>query len=231
MHLHRLGAATAKVVTFLADGAPWIWDRLEWVEKRVGLTARQVVHVLDWYHAVHHLSLALEALGLQGAERKRLYNQLRKWLRAGKTSAVIAELVVRAWDLPEESPAWVAIRYVEKHQHRGHLNYDQFRRRGLPLGSGAIESAVRRVVNLRLKGNGLLWREENAEAVLVLRAAALTDRWEETMDHVRASMASDRRLDWQWQSPDMPSQLKAGQDIAPPVPQTEPKPRPKAAAR
>jgi hypothetical protein len=231
MHLHRLGAATAKVVTFLADGAPWIWDRLEWVEKRVGLTARQVVQVLDWYHAVHHISLALEALGLQGAERKRLYNQMRKWLRAGKTSAVIADLVARAWDLPDQSDAWVAIRYIEKHQLRGHLDYDQFRRRGLPLGSGAIESAVRRVVNLRLKGNGLLWREENAEALLVLRAAALTDRWEETMDHLRATMASDRRLDWQWQSPDMPAALKAGQNIAPPVAQTQPKPRPKAAAK
>ena len=37
MHLHRLGAATAKVVVFLADGAPWIWDRLDWVTQRVGL--------------------------------------------------------------------------------------------------------------------------------------------------------------------------------------------------
>jgi len=37
MHLHRLGAAQAEVVVFLADGAPWIWERLEWVVKRVAL--------------------------------------------------------------------------------------------------------------------------------------------------------------------------------------------------
>ena len=30
-HLHRLGGAQAKVVTFAADGAPWIWARLDWV--------------------------------------------------------------------------------------------------------------------------------------------------------------------------------------------------------
>jgi hypothetical protein len=78
------------------------------------------------------------------------------------------------------------------------------------LGSGAIESAIRRVINLRLKGSGLLWLEENAEAVLVLRAAVLTDRWQETLEHVREAMASDRRLDWHWQSPDMPAELKAG---------------------
>lgn len=221
LHLHRLGAAQAKAVVFLADGAPWIWDRLDWVVQRVGLAMRRTTGVLDFCHAVHHISLALQAVGLEDAERQRVYRQCRKWLRAGQVSTVIAALTVRAWELPEESPAWVAIAYLEKHQAAGHLDYAQFHRRGLPLGSGAIESAVRRVVNLRLKGNGLLWLEKNAEAVLVMRAAALTDRWQETLDHMRATLASDRRLDWHWQSPDMPAELKAGVPIAPPVSQPE----------
>ena len=63
-HLHRLGAAKAKVVTFTADGAPWIWARLDWVTAQVGLEPARVVEVLDWCHAVHHLSLALQASGL-----------------------------------------------------------------------------------------------------------------------------------------------------------------------
>jgi hypothetical protein len=219
MHLHRLGATAAKVVVFLADGAPWIWDRLDWVEQRVGLQEKQTARVLDWCHAVHHISLALEALGLSEADRRCQYGQLRKWLRAGRTSEVIAHLSVLAWDVPEESAVWTEIAYLEKHQLAGHLNYDQFRSRRLPLGSGAIESAVRRIVNLRLKGNGLLWLEENAEAVLVMRAAVLTRRWQETLEHVRTTMASDRRLDWHWKSPDMPADLKAQQPIAPPLPQ------------
>jgi hypothetical protein len=230
LHLHRLGAAQAKVVVFLADGAPWIWDRLDWVIKRVGVPARRTVQILDWCHAVHHISLALQAVGLEDKERRRLYEQCKKWLRAGKTGKVIAALTVRAWDLPEESTAWVAIAYLENHQMAGHLDYDKFRRRGLPLGSGAIESAIRRVVNLRLKGNGLLWREENAEAVLVLRAAALTGRWQETLEHARTTMASDRRLEWDWESPDMPAELKAGVSIAPPTAQQEAKKRSKSAA-
>ena len=79
--------------------------------------------------------------------------------------------------------------------------------RGLPMGSGAIESAIRRVVNQRLKGNGITWLKENAEAMLVLRAAALTNRWEQSLAHVRATMAASRRIDWQWSSPDIPTQL------------------------
>ncbi len=70
-HLHRLGAGQAEVVAFVADGAPWVWDRLDWVEQRVGLKAGQAVRVLDWCHAVHNLSLALAALPLAEAERRR----------------------------------------------------------------------------------------------------------------------------------------------------------------
>jgi hypothetical protein len=220
MHLHRLGAAEATVVAFLADGAPWIWERLAWVEQRVGLRARQTVRVLDWCHALHHVSLGLAALGLEAQERQRLYRQCKKWLRAGQVGKVLAELVTRATDYAAGTPLGTELAYLEKHQMAGHLDYHHFRRRGLPVGSGAIESAIRRVVNLRLKGPGLLWLEENAEATLVLRAAALTDRWQETLDHVRVCMASDRRLDWHWQSPDMPAELKAGVRIAPPLPQT-----------
>ena len=100
------------------------------------------------------------------------------------------------------------------------MDYGELRRRGLPVGSGAVESAIRRVINLRLKGPGLMWREENAEGALVLRAAAVTDRWEETLAHVREEMGRDRQLDWEWESPDMPAQLKAKIPIKPPGTQT-----------
>ena len=44
-HLHRLGATQAQVVAFVADGAPWVWERLEWVAQRVGLKRGRVVRV------------------------------------------------------------------------------------------------------------------------------------------------------------------------------------------
>lgn len=217
LHLHRLGAAAAKLVTFVSDGAPWIWDRLEWVEKRVVLKTERVVKVLDWCHAVHHVSLALEALGLKEKERQPLYRQLRSWLKAGRAYQVTAALSLRAAKYPSDAKVWTEIRYLEKHAQAGHMKYPQFRKRGVAIGSGAIESAVRRVVNLRLKGNGMLWEVDNAEAMLVLRAAALTERWEEALEHSRQTLAGDRRLDWRWQSPDMPSELNSQTPITPPT--------------
>jgi hypothetical protein len=219
MHLHRLGVTKAELVTFVCDGAPWIWDRLEWVEKRVGLKEERVLRVLDWCHAVHHVSLALEALGLPDTERQQHYQQLRSWLKAGRIYRVTAELHFLAEACSPDPQVWTEIAFLEKHAQAGRLQYRVFRKRGVALGSGAIESAIRRVVNLRLKGNGILWKIENAEAMIVLRAAALTGRWEEALSHSRQTLAGDRRLNWKWQSPDIPGELNSHAPISPPKPQ------------
>jgi hypothetical protein len=120
---------------------------------------------------------------------------------------------------PFDSAVWVEIEFLDKHE--AHLRYDWFQYRGRPLGSGAVESAIRRVINLRLKGNGIDWREENAEAMLVLRAAALTGRWQETMERVQEAMAEDRRRDWQWEAPDIVAELNSGVPIKPAVSQPQ----------
>jgi len=219
MHLHRLGAVSAQRVAFLSDGAPWIWDRLDWVQNRVGLKEERVFKVLDWCHAVHHISLALEALGLKGQERQQLYRQMRSCMKKGRVHRVTADLSLLAAKHPLDAKVWTEIRYLEKHAEAGHMEYGQLRKRGVALGSGAIESAVRRVVNLRLKGNGILWEVENAEAMLVLRAAALTGRWDEALDHARQTMARDRRVDWRWRSPDIPAELKLEALTSPPTSQ------------
>jgi hypothetical protein len=103
---------------------------------------------------------------------------------------------------------WREIAYLTKHAAAGRLRYNCFRARGVPLGSGAIESTIRRVINLRLKGTSLFWTEENAEAVFQLRAAVVSGRWEEVVDHTREAMARDRRLEWHWEPPACLAELK-----------------------
>jgi hypothetical protein len=55
--------------------------------------------------------------------------------------------------------------------------------------------------------------------MLVLRAAAVTGRWQETMEKVQEAMASDRRRDWQWEAPDIVGELNSAVPIKPPTPQ------------
>ena len=174
---------------------------------------------LDWCHAVHHISLALEHVVEDKDERQRVFKKLRKWLKQGDWWEVVLELSKLAKDLPTDHEVWTELSYLERHGEEGHMDYARFRRRGVPLGSGAIESAIRRVINLRLKGNSITWHKENAEGMLLLRCLVLSNRWDDTFVQISASLASDRRLDWTFSSPDMPAQLKAKIPIEPPKPQ------------
>lgn len=225
-HLHRLGAAQAEVVVFLADGAPWIWERVPWVGQRVGLRRDQYVAVLDFWHAVHHVGLALAALGLPAREQRRLYRKYRKRLKAGQAWEMIQELKHLGQEHGVLAAMETPLAYLERHEDACHLDYARYRQRGLPLGSGAVESAIRRVINLRIKGPGLMWEKENAEAMVQLRAAVLSGRWEELCAKVWESVSRDRRIDWHWTSPDMRAALKAKTPIKPPVPQVQTKQSP-----
>jgi hypothetical protein len=219
MYLHLLGAASAELVCLGADGAPWVWERWDWVIRRVGLEAKRVTKTLDWCHAAHHIGLALEHVVADKEVRRRWFKKLRKWLKQGDWWEVVLDLAGLAKDLPSNHDVWTELDYLNRHGKAGHLDYARFRRRGVPLGSGAIESAIRRVINLRLKGNSVSWYEGNAEGMLVLRCLVLSNRWDERFAESSASLASDRRLDWTFRSPDMPAQLKGGIIIEPPKPQ------------
>ncbi len=215
-HLHRLGVAEAELVVFVSDGAHWIWDRLEWIEQRAGLDPSRTVHVLDFCHAAHHVSLALQTLGWDEAMRRETYGRLRTLLKNSRWEEVTRQLIQWARSQPENKDIWTEIRYLTIHGEEGHLSYVTFRCRGIPCGSGAIESAIRRVINQRLKSNAMYWRQENAEAVFAVRATLLCDRWEETLTRVRHSMARDRRLAWRWDAPNTIAELNENTDVQPP---------------
>jgi hypothetical protein len=62
--------------------------------------------------------------------------------------------------------------------------YSDIAEKGLPIGSGLVESAIRRVINLRLKGASLFWLKETAEAMLYLRTQYKSGRWNMLREHV-----------------------------------------------
>ena len=57
------------------------------------------------------------------------------------------------------------------------MKYHQLRQKNLPCGSGIIESAIRRVINLRFKSPSTFWKQENVAKLIFLRAMFLAGRW------------------------------------------------------
>lgn len=173
------GARAASLIVILGDGAPWIWDRVPALVERLGVDPSHVVEILDYYHASEHLHETAELRrGWTDRQKSRWLANAKGLLRAGKVDALCAEILAIARG---RSARTIADRteYFERNADR--MRYRQFRARKLPIGSGAVESAVRRIVNLRLKGNGIFWDPQMAEAVLHLRAALKAGRWDEAM--------------------------------------------------
>jgi hypothetical protein len=161
--------------------------------------------VLDCCHAAHHISLALAAMGLSDRQRMPLYREHRTLLRNGQWRRVVEELTGLAEMDADSEDARTEIAYLTKHGEAGRLQYPTFRKLGLPLGSGAIESGIRRVINLRMKNNGMFWREEHAEAMLQVRAQVISKRWDERVQAMRQHLRHDRRTDWKWEPQAMSS--------------------------
>ena len=170
----RFGEAAAKA--FLGDGLPWNWSI--WKKHFPEFTP-----ILDFIHVLSYLFLAAKAVH-QAAEDA--WSQYLAWMRGawqGEVAQVLEEL--RAWQAklgeppegaPDHDPRKVlskTIGYLDNNKDR--MNYPEYRQRGLPVTTAWMESLVKEV-NYRVKGTEMFWNDpEGAEAILQIRAAALSD--------------------------------------------------------
>ena len=174
-YLQRLAITQADQVLFIADGAPWIWKRVPRLVQALGLTAERVHALLDFYHAVQRLGqVAALRKDWSAKARTRWRTQQRHLLLQGEVEQVIA--AVRVICRGRNSKAIrTHCHYFIKNQSR--MAYAKLMAMKMPIGSGAIESTVRRVVNLRLKGPSIFWCRASAEAILLLRSYYKAGRW------------------------------------------------------
>jgi len=193
-YLGALGVHEAKQVIFVADGATWIWHRTFWLWAAVGLAPEKVVEVVDWYHAVETLHAVAKACCWGESRRKAWVRKVQGYLYKGDVEHVVAE--IQALAIGRRAKAVLKHRdYFQCNARR--MRYQLLRAQKLPMGSGAMESAVRRVINLKLKSPGKFWLRVNAEATLHLRSYLKAGHW----DHLVS-----RTLDWAipWSSHKIP---------------------------
>jgi hypothetical protein len=176
-YLRELKVEEAKEVLFIADGAKWIWERVTKLWQRLGIVGVvRCRELVDFYHVVEHV-YALAALNRSWGEpkRKQWATRQRHRLRRAESEQFLED--VERLCRGKRGKAWTRERdYLLRNARAGRLNYSKARWAKTPIGSGSMESAVRRVVNLRLKGPGIFWREEHAEQMLLLRAYCKSKR-------------------------------------------------------
>jgi len=75
--------------------------------------------------------------------------------------------------------------YFEKNRSR--MNYPEYRRRGLPIGSGTVESACKNVIGERMKQGGMTWSPTGADGMIQIRCSQESDRFLEDFGELLAA--------------------------------------------
>ena len=173
-YARQIGLNAADKVLFIADGAPWTWRRLQRLIAALGLSPTQVLGLIDFYHAAKQLSDAVKLRRWSATQRTRWLNRTRGLLKRARVDEVITALR----ELCRGRTAGkirTHLNYFLKNRHR--FAYTTMVGLGLPRGSGAVESAIRRVINLRIKGASIYWLPESVDAILLLRSFYKSGRW------------------------------------------------------
>ena len=178
-YLSMLSIDATTEVLYVSDGADCLWKRVHLVEKTVKDKGGRFTALLDYYHMKGYLyDMARAMKGWTQKMQTRWIHRMTKSLFTGENAAFEREVESLKKNSRKKSILRTAGNYLLKHSRAGHMNYGEVRSRKLPIGSGVIESTVRRVVNLRMKGASVYWKEPMAEAMLVLRCYYKANRWE-----------------------------------------------------
>lgn len=169
-----LGTALVTLVVVLGDGAEWIWH---YAAAFLAVAGVKLIEIVDIYHAFAHLEVVAAAVFGQGSEAaKQWVGPLKQQLEAeGATPILTALGALEPEDEKGSEEVRLAIGYFTDNAAR--MDYPRFVALKLPIGSGAVESSCRTVIQEREKGAGMRWTEQGAQAVASLRALQKSGRW------------------------------------------------------
>lgn len=163
----RRGVGERGPVALVSDGA-------EWIQGFGDFHCPGAVRILDFPHAAGYVGeigrgLFGEASSMADEWQREQTHRL-KHEGAGPVLEDIRVLVQgRETDLSKP------LAYLEKREAQ--MRYPVLRAQGWPIGSGAVESGNKLVVEARLKGGGMHWARPHVNPMLGLRNIVCSGRW------------------------------------------------------
>jgi hypothetical protein len=171
------------------SGATWVGvgdgakDLFSWLEERTDQA------ILDFWHAASYLEKASAGVCPRKADRLAWFEDSRRRLKEeeGAAESLLKEMKSA---LDKRKPKGktlqdlqAAVSYFQN--HLASMNYAEYQRKCLPIGSGVTEAACKTLVKQRLCGSGMKWKYDGASDVLRLRSLILTEgRWQQFWDKI-----------------------------------------------
>ncbi len=167
----KRGWSRALKKVLIGDGAEWIW-------KIADQYFPGAIQIVDLYHARQHIwEMARAIYPNEEAKQKRWVMRQQDKLDQGQIEKLVRSLRSIQPSNPElAEKLHTEADYFEK--NAGRMNYPQFRRQHLFVGSGIIEAGCKTVIGSRLKQSGMFWTVRGANAILALRCSQLNGRFE-----------------------------------------------------
>jgi hypothetical protein len=180
---HRRGLENAGKVAAVTDGA-------EWEQGFIDFHRYDAVRILDFPHAAERISQVGDVIFGEGtAGNKDWFKEQVHELKHEGPSEVLAELRALQKEHPDVSVLAENLAYLEKRERN--MQYPMYQAEGLPIGSGAVESGNKLVVEARLKGAGMHWERSHVNPMLALRNVVCSDRWDEAWPQIAARLRRD----------------------------------------
>ena len=167
----RSGMGHRTEVHCVGDGAPWI------AEQTGRVFGEQGSFLIDFYHLCDYLADASAVCSPRGPDV--FFNMQKCLVKEGRMTEAVSRMqpYTEPASLPDnKAPVTRCIRYIMNRP--GHFYYKEAEEKGLPTGSGEIESAHRYIIQNRLKIPGAWWKENNAQNMLSLRVLRANGGWE-----------------------------------------------------
>lgn len=154
-------------VVVISDGALWIRDIVKELLPKA-------THILDLYHAKENAGKFAQAVKQGKNQKKTFADELCKLIDDGKVS-VLLDVLEPYKD--RKFPPGVVNFYTYVDNHKDCMNYPLYKEKGYFVGSGAIESGNIRLMQNRMKLQGMRWKLSNGQGMLSLKAKYESGKW------------------------------------------------------
>ena len=169
------GLQDASAVVMISDGAPWLRKMRE-------LLFPYATQILDLFHLKENvMAFGQYIFNNKKAEYYPWWKEVCEQLENGQWKEVLSRSEIATYQDEKNTPPGVVNIYNYIWNNRDFIDYPTYKANGYFVGSGAIESGNKTVMQERLKLSGMKWIVGNAEALLALRSKIKSETWEDTV--------------------------------------------------
>ena len=173
------GVDSAEKVVVIGDGAKWIWNL-------ANENFPKATQIIDLYHAKEHLWGFIQHVCSDPDEKAKIKSEWFALLENGDIQKLTLDMnQYVSGDTDKQKELNREVNYFSENAAR--MQYADFKKQGLCVGSGVIEASCKNVIGKRLKQSGMHWSVRGANAIIALRCALLSRNFDALINNARGA--------------------------------------------